>query len=231
MRVPDHPVALALLTAFGGGVTAPSANRFGSVSPTAADDVRAELGDAVDFVLDCGHAFTSASLKETRCRRAGLGGRRLRELHLADTEVANEAHGALKELLPAVVRVLHRVVVGDLRLPTRPAQPMRLVEGTPTGEPSTPSRSSRVTPPGRRMVGVSLVVSTMVDSTLTSQASSTRRCAFHHLAQLVPQPGRRRVRLGGEPLLDDQGCLSIFRQPTGPQEALMQAVRRRHGSC
>ncbi|MFI6355580.1 L-threonylcarbamoyladenylate synthase [Streptomyces sp. NPDC050743] len=54
VRVPDHPLALALLSAFGGGVTAPSANRFGSVSPTTADDVRAELGDAIDFVLDGG---------------------------------------------------------------------------------------------------------------------------------------------------------------------------------
>ncbi len=54
VRVPDHPVALALLAAFDGGVAAPSANRFGSVSPTTADHVRAELGDAVDFVLDGG---------------------------------------------------------------------------------------------------------------------------------------------------------------------------------
>jgi L-threonylcarbamoyladenylate synthase len=54
VRVPDHPVALALLSAFGGGVAAPSANRFGSVSPTTADHVRAEFGDAVDFVLDGG---------------------------------------------------------------------------------------------------------------------------------------------------------------------------------
>ncbi|NUR84717.1 MAG: threonylcarbamoyl-AMP synthase, partial [Nonomuraea sp.] len=54
VRVPDHPVALALLSAFGGGVAAPSANRFGSVSPTTAGHVRAELGDAVDFVLDGG---------------------------------------------------------------------------------------------------------------------------------------------------------------------------------
>lgn len=54
LRVPDHPVALALLRAFGGGVAAPSANRFGSVSPTTADHVRAELGGAVDFVLDGG---------------------------------------------------------------------------------------------------------------------------------------------------------------------------------
>jgi L-threonylcarbamoyladenylate synthase len=54
VRVPDHPVALALLSAFGGGVAAPSANRFGSVSPTTAGHVRAELGDTVDFVLDGG---------------------------------------------------------------------------------------------------------------------------------------------------------------------------------
>ncbi|MGW0082852.1 L-threonylcarbamoyladenylate synthase [Streptomyces sp. NPDC003393] len=54
VRVPDHPVALALLAAFGGGVTAPSANRFGQVSPTTADHVRAELGDGTDFVLDGG---------------------------------------------------------------------------------------------------------------------------------------------------------------------------------
>jgi len=54
VRVPDHPVALALLSAFDGGVAAPSANRFGSVSPTTADHVRAELGDAVDHILDGG---------------------------------------------------------------------------------------------------------------------------------------------------------------------------------
>lgn len=54
VRVPGHPVSLALLSSFGGGVTAPSANRFGSVSPITAEHVRAELGDAVDFVLDGG---------------------------------------------------------------------------------------------------------------------------------------------------------------------------------
>lgn len=54
LRVPDHPLALELLAAFGGGLAAPSANRFGSVSPTRAEDVVAELGDAVDLVLDGG---------------------------------------------------------------------------------------------------------------------------------------------------------------------------------
>jgi L-threonylcarbamoyladenylate synthase len=54
LRVPAHPMAHALLAAFGGGVVAPSANRFGRVSPTSAADVVAELGSAVDLVLDGG---------------------------------------------------------------------------------------------------------------------------------------------------------------------------------
>jgi L-threonylcarbamoyladenylate synthase len=54
VRVPAHPLTLELLARFGGGLAAPSANRFGRVSPTTADHVRADLGDEVDFVLDGG---------------------------------------------------------------------------------------------------------------------------------------------------------------------------------
>ena len=54
VRVPAHPLTLELLARFGGGLAAPSANRFGRVSPTTADHVRADLGDDVDFVLDGG---------------------------------------------------------------------------------------------------------------------------------------------------------------------------------
>lgn len=54
VRVPAHPVAHAMLAAFGGGVAAPSANRFGHVSPTTAAHVRADLGGDVDLVLEGG---------------------------------------------------------------------------------------------------------------------------------------------------------------------------------
>jgi len=54
LRVPDHPVALALLRAFDSGIAAPSANRFGRISPTTAAHVREELGDKVALVLDGG---------------------------------------------------------------------------------------------------------------------------------------------------------------------------------
>jgi len=54
LRVPAHPLAQELLRAFGGGVAAPSANRFGHVSPTTAAHVEADLGDDVDYILDGG---------------------------------------------------------------------------------------------------------------------------------------------------------------------------------
>ncbi len=54
VRVPAHPVALALLRAFDGPVAAPSANRFGRPSPTSASDVADEIGDAVAVILDGG---------------------------------------------------------------------------------------------------------------------------------------------------------------------------------
>jgi L-threonylcarbamoyladenylate synthase len=58
LRAPDHPVAQAVLAAFGGGAAAPSANRFGRVSPTTAADVLEELAgalvDGLDVVLDGG---------------------------------------------------------------------------------------------------------------------------------------------------------------------------------
>ncbi len=64
IRIPGHPVALTLLRALaesrrqagksGGGLAAPSANRFGRISPTSAQHVADELGDAVALILDGG---------------------------------------------------------------------------------------------------------------------------------------------------------------------------------
>jgi L-threonylcarbamoyladenylate synthase len=54
IRVPAHPMAQQLLKAFGGGIAAPSANRYGRLSPTRAEHVRDELGEAVRVILDGG---------------------------------------------------------------------------------------------------------------------------------------------------------------------------------
>ena len=54
IRIPAHPVALALLRAAGTPLAAPSANRSGRPSPTTAQHVLDDLGDAVDMVVDGG---------------------------------------------------------------------------------------------------------------------------------------------------------------------------------
>lgn len=56
VRVPAHPVARSLIAETGRPLVAPSANRSGRVSPTRAAHVAAELGDAIDLVLDGGEA-------------------------------------------------------------------------------------------------------------------------------------------------------------------------------
>jgi L-threonylcarbamoyladenylate synthase len=70
IRVPSHPVAQALLREFGGGVAAPSANRFGRVSATTAAHVREEFGDMVACVLDGGAADVGIESTIVDCSRA-----------------------------------------------------------------------------------------------------------------------------------------------------------------
>ncbi|TAK90157.1 MAG: threonylcarbamoyl-AMP synthase [Burkholderiaceae bacterium] len=54
LRCPSHPVAQALLHSFGGGIAAPSANRFGRISPTTAAHAESELGRYVECILNGG---------------------------------------------------------------------------------------------------------------------------------------------------------------------------------
>ena len=77
IRVPAHTVALSLLKEFesqgGIGVAAPSANRFGKVSPTCADDVKAELSDYLkpdDLILDGGPSFVGVESTIIDCTNA-----------------------------------------------------------------------------------------------------------------------------------------------------------------
>ena len=77
IRVPAHTVALSLLKEFeiqgGIGVAAPSANRFGKVSPTCADDVKAELSDYLnsnDLILDGGQSSVGVESAIINCTNA-----------------------------------------------------------------------------------------------------------------------------------------------------------------
>lgn len=119
LRVPAHPVALALLEAFGGGIAAPSANRYGRVSPTSAAHVRAELGAAVDMVLDGGDC--DVGLESTIVACLGEPPRLLRPGGLGRAEI-EAVVGPLAAAGAAAPRV-----PGTLRSHYAPATPLELV--------------------------------------------------------------------------------------------------------
>ena len=94
LRVPSHPLAHAVLEAFAAarpgrpaGVAAPSANKFGRVSPTTAEHVRREFGAALDVVLDGGASVVGIESTIVDCSGAGV--RVLRPGHI--TRAAVEA--------------------------------------------------------------------------------------------------------------------------------------------
>lgn len=76
VRIPAHPVALRLIMEAGVPIAAPSANRFGALSPTRAEHVREGLGDAVDLILDGGP--TRVGIESTVLSVAGPHPRLLR---------------------------------------------------------------------------------------------------------------------------------------------------------
>lgn len=97
LRMPDHPVALALLKSFGGGIAAPSANRFCRISPTQAKHVSEELGDAVDIILDGGSC--QVGVESTIIDLSGSKPRLLRPGHITRQEI--EAVLQIELLMPS----------------------------------------------------------------------------------------------------------------------------------
>jgi L-threonylcarbamoyladenylate synthase len=94
VRVPSHPVALALLRAAGVPVAAPSANRFTQVSPTTAAHVVQSLGDRAPLVLDGGPATVGIESTVVDCTgdavvilRPGMLGRESLEAALEGTGI------------------------------------------------------------------------------------------------------------------------------------------------
>ncbi len=121
LRVPDQRVALALLRAFGGGIAAPSANRFGRASPTTADDVRADLGADVDVVLDDGRCAIGVESTVVDCstgdlailRLGAVARARVEQIVGASVSLRTHATGAAPGTLPAHYAPRARVLVVD----------------------------------------------------------------------------------------------------------------------
>jgi L-threonylcarbamoyladenylate synthase len=148
LRVPSHPVAHALLAAFGGGVAAPSANRYGRVSPTRAAHVRDEFGDAVPCVLDGGDCEVGLESTIVAC--------------LDDTPLLLRPGRISLAELEAVAGPVRRAAPGEgprapgsTRSHYAPATPLRLLEPAAldaSREPATAVLALRAAPAGFRGV-------------------------------------------------------------------------------
>lgn len=120
LRVPGHPVAHALLQALGGGLAAPSANRFGHISPTCADHVLAELNGRIDAVIDGGAC--EVGLESTILDLSGPHPQVLRPGRITAAELA-AVIGSVRSSGTGAVPV----VPGSLEAHYAPDTPMRLV--------------------------------------------------------------------------------------------------------
>jgi L-threonylcarbamoyladenylate synthase len=85
LRMPAHPVALAVIRAAGLPLAAPSANRFTQLSPTTAQHVREALGDAVEFIVDGGPC--SVGIESTVISLTGPVPRILRPGMISQTQI------------------------------------------------------------------------------------------------------------------------------------------------
>ncbi|UCV28992.1 L-threonylcarbamoyladenylate synthase [Ferribacterium limneticum] len=129
LRVPGHPVALELLRRFAAasgehaGIAAPSANRFGRISPTTASHVAEELGDAVPMILDGGPCAVGIESTIVDCSRGEpvvLRPGHISPLHLE----------AIVGRRPAIETAVGAPrVSGSLEAHYAPVTPLRMVAG------------------------------------------------------------------------------------------------------
>jgi L-threonylcarbamoyladenylate synthase len=120
LRVPSHPVAQELLKKFSGAVAAPSANRFGLVSPTTAAHVREDLGKEVDLVLEGGPS--EVGIESTILDLSAAKPVLLRPGHISREQLRNVLGGEILDPVPASPR--HP---GGLERHYAPRTPARLV--------------------------------------------------------------------------------------------------------
>ncbi len=132
IRIPDHPMTLALLESIGEPIAAPSANPFGAVSPTSAAHVAESLGSAVDLILDggpCRAGVESTILDLSNGRRPRLlrpGSTPVEEIEslVGKVELATSAHESLN----------HPKAPGMLKSHYATRTPLHFVELTTNGK-------------------------------------------------------------------------------------------------
>jgi len=134
VRMPDHALALSLIAAAGRPIAAPSANRFGRLSPTRAEHVAEQLGDRVELILDDGPC--QVGIESTVLDLAGPGPRLLRP-GATTLEALNEIIGPV-DVHPGTAQDEPLASPGMLPRHYAPRTPLELVDDVESWSRSWP---------------------------------------------------------------------------------------------
>lgn len=213
VRMPDHPVAQALLRAFGGPLVAPSANRFGRISPTTVAAVRAELGDRVPYVLDGGpcaigvESTVVAVDPDGAVRLLRPGGVTREELQALVGPIAEAGGGPHQSpgqgashyapRTPLVLLSGRLEGVSDDELAELGPEPIALLRVTGSAEAGA-----------RRLAAAGLAVVEVVSLSEVGDLAEAARALFSTLRRLDAGPA---VRLVAEPCVGEQGLAHAIR--------------------
>jgi len=217
LRMPSHAVAQELLSRLNFPLAAPSANRFGRISPTSAGDVKTELGDQIEIILDGGTCEVGLEstivrvesdgaisiLRPGKIAREDLIGFELREI------TANQASGNLAQAAP-----------GMLESHYAPKKSLTLLPSQIFDLKRFPESQSRV-------IGI-LLMSGSVDSAMAKLRSFTKKEFI--LKTLSPSGNWReaaQVFFSSLRELDDSAAEEIFSEPCFEQNGIGFAIADR----
>ncbi|NUN15236.1 MAG: threonylcarbamoyl-AMP synthase [Myxococcales bacterium] len=233
IRMPRHPVAKMLITMTGKPLAAPSANRFGRISPTSAQDVVAELSGRIRLILDGGPC----------------------EVGLESTVLSVSAEGNLNLLRPGAVSVM--AIARALQLPDNVIQENRLAP-PPDTAPMSPGMSDSHYAPGKPFHILPAPVAELLDADTawlkTVCPEDTKRLGLLVFFGDAEAAGRRFAQLTGKAVqavalsqtanaeeaaralfremrrLDDQSTAQVlFAEPCRVDDPLAPAIRDRLG--
>lgn len=222
VRMPRHPVAQALIAAAGTPLAAPSANRFGRISPTSAEDVMEELGQRIELILDGGPC----------------------EVGVESTIVAVEASGTVRLLRPGGIArdAIEEVIGGGLVIGNdgaiaapgmlashyAPRKKLHLLAG-PVGKLG-PSEIEKI----RSAIGKSRAIGLLVfQGDVGAAAESLRRAlgGMRVIATALSEDGDReeaaRALFGELRALDGSNAEVLFAEPCPDEQGLGYAIADR----
>lgn len=179
LRVPNHPLALSLLREFSRGaraacgLAAPSANRYGRISPTSAADVRAELGTTKPMVLDGGPC--AVGIESTIVDFSGAAPRILRPGAISAAAIARTLGVSALVDSPTPAAVATPRVAGSDAAHYAPLTPLRLIAGEDLAEAIRCTLAA-----GRSLAVLSHSCSPLHASGLTWQVAAGEASAYAH---------------------------------------------------